>query len=169
MNRLLVCCLVVYGVGFFGSGEVPAGGTTKVTIKGTAFDLGSPPKPRKNRKVPITVTGIGLDAAGQPKIIPLPKSASELEKDGTYKVVIDNSEVRAVSLFFQGSNDRLQDVRLDRLLNKDQTIDVSLPNADPNANNIPPPNAEPLPPGAIIPCYVIPYQAPCTRRRLFHR
>ena len=150
MNRLLVCCLVMYSIGFIGSGESPG-----ATIKGTAFDLESPPQPRKNRNVPINVTGIGVDAEGQPITIPLPSSA--LRADGTYEVVIDNPNVRAVSLFFQGSRDGLQDVQLDRLLNQDQSINVSLPDA-----------AQPCP-YIAAPYDPTPHQAPCMRRRLFRR
>jgi hypothetical protein len=150
MRQLFACFLIVYGIGFVGLGEAPA-----ATIKGTAFDLASPPQPRRNRVVPIIVTGIGIDAAGQPITIPLPQST--LRSDGTYEVVIDNANVRAVSLFFQGSNDGLQDVLLDRLLNQNQTVNNSLPDAE-QAN-----------PCAVVPCRAYPVQSACTRRRLFRR
>src|SRR5687768_2061615 len=108
MNSVLVPSLVASVILLAGSGEAAA-----ATFRGTAFDLAALPQPRLNRNVPIFVTGITLDAAGQPIEISLPPSA--LRADGTYEIVVNDPNIRAVSLFFLGSRDGLQNVRVDRL------------------------------------------------------
>ena len=127
MNRMLVCCLVVFGLEFFVFSAARAD-----TISGTVFDLDSPPKPRKNFNITIQVVGIGKNAFNQPFVIPLPPA--KLKSDGTFEIVINNPDVRAVTLFFLGSEDGLQDVRLERVLNQTQTINVTLPDAEPTCS-----------------------------------
>lgn len=119
------------------------------TFTGTVFDLEPVPQPRVNRNITITVTGLDQND----NEIALPQQIVS-NADGTYRVVVNDPRVRAVTLLFEG--DGLEPTTLSRLLNNvNRTVDVAMP------------NARAKPPACCYPVYYCPPPAP--RCRFFRR
>ena len=130
------------------SGQTAIGGD----IKGKVFDLKSRPEAQTGRTINISVTGITKQ--GNDEVLTDLPDAVVNPADGTFRVAVD-PKFLAVTLVFTG--DGLKRTEVNRLVNKDQAVEIAMPEEPPAV----------CPP----PVYVryCPAPAPKARCRLFRR